>query len=128
MQIIMTAPVILTAMGKPSDQVNGYKVEIIDAPVLTGTDKQMAWAEAIRDAAIKDVAAAARRVRIKTGRRLEDHDWRGPEFEEDLQMVNEMLASIAAALASVTEAKAWIEAAGGAKDQRTVRALMRARQ
>lgn len=85
-------------------------VEIVDAPALTGTEKQISYAEAIRDAAIRDACTSA----IK----------RAPLSGDGVKNLNEQIGPIAAKLATITTAKSWIEAANGSKSLLTVRALL----
>ncbi len=86
-------------------------VEITDAPALTGTPKQIAYANSIRDGAIRDMCASAiRRAGVKPG---------------SVEKLSEQVAPIAARLTDITSAKAWIETNGGRKSLITIQALLK---
>lgn len=121
MQIIVSAPIY---KGQ-TELVNGYKIEIVDAPALVGTEKQVAWAEDIRKGAIEDFVHAGLRARKADGRRLIDAAFRTEAWEAAIAEANEVLKEYAAKLATITDAKAWIEAAGGSKSILTIRALLK---
>lgn len=121
MQIIVSAPIY---KGQ-TETINGYKIEIVDAPALVGTEKQVAWAEDIRKAAIEDLVMAGLRARKVDGRPLADASIRTEAWETALAEANDALKQFAAKLATITDAKAWIEAAGRSKSMLTIRALLK---
>lgn len=121
MKITVTAPI---CKGQ-TETINGYKVEISNAPALSGSEKQVAWADAIRAAAIEDLAITAMRRLKVDGTTLADASFRTDAWEAAMENLNSNLANFAEKLASVTDAKAWIEAAGGSKSILTIRALLK---
>lgn len=111
MQITFKPIYAISAMtGQPSDLLNGIDIAISDAPVLTGSEKQIAYANDIREDAIRDACKSAiGRVKLSVAA---------------IAALNEQVVPMAAKLAAHTTAKSWIEAAGGSKSMLTVRALL----
>ena len=106
--------------------ISGFEGQIIDGTPLTGTPKQIAWAEKIRDAAVKDYLRAGPIAMTKVGDRWLKHFGRvTPEVTAALATINEGCAKMAEALSTKTSAAAWIDAAGGSTPSLlTIRKIM----
>lgn len=129
MQIIYTAipgqTTNLTGEQITGDHLQKIDIAISGMPALTGSPKQIAWAEAIRIAAITDTCKAAmEKVQMADGNWLKNACWMTPEVLAAVDKLNQHVERVAAALAPHTSAKAWIEAHDGSKSQLTVRALL----
>jgi len=126
MQILLTLiPGRPSTTGRPAEHFSGFDVEILDAPALTGSPKQVAWAETIRAASIKDfVVAGMERKQLPDGRWLKRETWLSPEVDAAVAQINAAVAPAAAKLAAYTAAKDWIEAADASKSYSTARALL----
>jgi hypothetical protein len=101
-----------------------------DLPALTGSDKQVAWATAIRDAAIADFVQARLIDRTSYSSHgqtawLKNETW-VEIAQPHVEAINTspVMAKLAAALEPITSAKAWIEAEGGSKSLLTIQALL----
>lgn len=113
MQIKFSPTYAISCMtGQASDMLIGIEAQIIDAPALIGTLKQIVYANDIRDGAIRDMCQAA----IKRG---------GPVSIETIERLNNQVTPIAAKLATITNAKTWIETNNGRKSLLTVQALLK---
>lgn len=86
--------------------LNGLRVEIIDAPELIGSEKQVAWAADIREQSIALLAKKALAALIKGNGVTYDAD----ELDAAIARINnEMMTQLADMLQDATLAKAWIE-------------------
>lgn len=113
MQITFTPVYAISGMtGQPDHTLMlSINVAISDAPALIGTPKQIAYANDIRDGAIRDMCDAAKR--------------RAPLTADGIAKLNEQIAPIAAKLATVTSAKTWIETNQGRKSMVTIQTLLK---
>lgn len=125
MQITFSPAYAISATtGQPSDLFVGIDIAITDAPALTGSEKQIAYANAIREAALKDAGSLAiGKVKLPDGSWLKTSHG-GPAVLDAIAKLNEQFAPVAEKLATYTVAKDWIEAASGSKSLLTVRALL----
>lgn len=112
MQITVTPRYNVSAVKgeNPEAGFNHAQIDIVDAPALTGSEKQVAWAERIREEAILDMLDTILRRAGLAGQSR-------PSFLTDahlatLAKLNEGAARLAADLATVTDARAWIDARG----------------
>lgn len=105
--------------GPATETMLGINFAVDGLPVLAGTDKQIAWAQDIRDAAILDACQQfAGRMASLRG------NFVTAQARADLATVQAALDKLATAIDGLTNAKDWIEAAGGAKSFLTLRALL----
>lgn len=89
--------------------LNGLRVEIIDAPVLVGSEKQVSWATDIREQSIAILAKKALGTLIKGNRVTYDAD----ELDAAIARINnEMMTVIAKRLEPITDARIWIDNRG----------------
>ncbi|WP_140419307.1 hypothetical protein [Sphingobium sp. Z007] len=106
--------------------INGYQVEIVDAPVLTGSEKQVAWADSIRTASVEDFIRNIVLGKVRAGDTiLANCCFVTPEWEVAMASLSDGLDKLSQVLGQVETAKAWIDAAGGSKSSATVFALTR---
>lgn len=123
------AKITLTLSNVRGEVFSGFGVSH-DLPALTGSDKQIAYASAIRDAAIADFIQTKIIDRVQydlDGRScwLKHETWTAnAQPQVDIINAKPIMAQMAAALAPITSAKDWIEAAGGSKSLLTIQALM----
>ena len=110
------------------DVISGHAVEIIDAPALAGTDKQVAYAADIRASSIKDFVEVMvwRQMRTPEGRWLKDATFASAAILALVDQANAGLAQLADVMARATDAKQWIEIAGGSKSLLTAKAILNA--
>ena len=126
MQITINAPIVISSTGAEQPTINGYAIDVANAPELTGTEKQVAWANAIRTAAIEDMARTGlTKIKDADGIALAKAEWRTDAWQAALDSLNSRLAGHAERLAKITSAKAWIDAANGSKTSATIIALLR---
>lgn len=138
MQIIVTALTLNspTAKGVVVDvdpatvgdalALNGYRIKIVDAPTLQGSDKQVAWAQTIRAASIEDFVRTYILGGVKVGdTTLARTSFATPEWATAMVALRSGLDKLAAKLATFSTARDWIEAANGSKSLLTVAALAR---
>lgn len=83
--------------------VNGVNVEIIDAPALAGSEKQVAWAADIRAALIRDTMMD--QLTRMLGGTTVDAD----KLDNAISQINAHQAQLATPIANVTAAKKWID-------------------
>lgn len=123
------AKITLTLNNVRGEVFSGFAVSH-DLPALTGSDKQVAWANTIRDAAIADFVQTriVDRVQFEVAGRscwLKHETWTAnAQPQVDIINAKPIMQQIADALAPITSAKDWIEAAGGSKSMLTIQALM----
>lgn len=99
----------------------GYQVKVMDAPTLEGSEKQVSWAQDIRDQKAaelnKKVQAVAKQkdceyaigVSVSTGEPAADLDHYQQYADEITQMLNEQIGETAAKVFGNTSAKYWID-------------------
>lgn len=108
MQITIHA---LESNARSSDTaiLNGLRVEITDAPTLTGSEKQAAWAAEIREESIRLLAEKALLALTKVSNGL----YAAAELDAAIEKINaELMPRAAAGIASITSAKIWIDNRG----------------
>ncbi len=113
--------------GQNNDMIVGFAIDLIDAPALTGSEKQIAWASEIRASAIQNaIEIGALRSVMIDGKPLANASFASPAVDAALAQVARGCTSMAAALATKTSAKAWIDATeGGKPSARTIQTIMR---
>ena len=89
--------------------LNGLQVEITDAPALTGSEKQAAWAAEIREESIRLLADKALMALTKVNNGLYD----AAELDAAIAKINtELMPRAAAGVSGITSAKIWIDNRG----------------
>ena len=130
MQITLRVRLSTSSNSEVGPKIIGWAYDITDAP-LTGTERQVTWAEAIRAASIEDFvdAVALRQARLPDGRWLKNATHMTSDVQALVATINGMIAKrLTPSLATATSAKTWLEAAGGAKTMSTVKGIIRAAQ
>lgn len=88
--------------------LNGLRVEVIDATAIEGSEKQVAWANEIREQSIVKLANKA----LATVAKSWDNGthYNAEELDAGIARINnEMMPVIAKRLESVTSARTWID-------------------
>lgn len=122
MKIVVTTRLVPDVMtGKDSDVVAQFGVHVTDKPILTGTPKQVLYAETIRDASIESyVRMFGVQRAFGAFTMVKDDD----KTRDTIAKLNEVCAKMADKLSKVTDAKTWIEIANGQKNASTVQKIL----
>lgn len=114
-----------TAGAQCSDLIVGWNVDLIDAAPLTGSEKQVAWADSIRAQAIRDyVMRGFDMVKLADESRLKHSSFLSDDVQKAVEKINSLLATPSEKLEKFSAAQDWIDAAGGALHASTVFGLL----
>lgn len=111
MTTIIATPIELNERRDGHMIINGFDLSVTDAPALTGTEKQVAWAEKIRSKFLEAVVRIMTTHHGLTGPKADNrYGFPVDEVEGKVAIINADLARLAAKLHDRVAAKDWIEA------------------